>query len=100
MDMTPYRREGRHSARCLCGAVTARIKDGLVVTHLRIRNTDDPDAALALLPGPTGGAAESLLISEIHTDRQPGYGPLSGDHRTKTRTEYERDSAAIEGDDP
>lgn len=69
-------------------------------SHLWLRNTDDPEAAYELLPGLFQEAAAFPLVSEIYTDRRPAYVPLTGDHRTKTRSEYERDNPAIQGDDP
>ena len=73
---------------------------GTCGSHLWMRDTDDLAAVYELLPGLSKGAAAFPLISEIYTDRRPAYLPLSGEHRTKTRSEYERDNSAIEGDDP
>ena len=73
---------------------------GTCGSHLWLRNTEKPDAAYELMPGLFGEAAAFPLVSEIYTDRRPHYLPLTGDHRTKTRAEYERDNPAIEGDDP
>ncbi|WP_179381081.1 GFA family protein [Jannaschia marina] len=69
-------------------------------SSLWLRNTDKADLPYELMPGLFAGAAEFPLLSEIYTDRRPAYLPLAGDHRTKTRAEYERDNRAIEGDDP
>ena len=69
-------------------------------SHLWLRNTDATDAPYELLPGLFRDAGGFPLLSEIYVDRRPGYLPLSGDHRTKTREDYERDNPAIEGDDP
>ncbi|MEL6204172.1 MAG: GFA family protein [Pseudomonadota bacterium] len=69
-------------------------------THLWLRDTDTDDAPYELMPGLFDGAAEFPLISEIYTDRAPAYAPLAGDHRRKTRAEYETKNRHIEGDLP
>ena len=68
--------------------------------HLWLRDTDSSDAVYELMPGLFDGAAEFPLISEIYTDRAPAYAPLAGDHRRKTRAEYEAKNRHIEGDQP
>lgn len=69
-------------------------------SHLWLRDTDDPHARYELMPGLFDGAAAFPLISEIYTDRAPAYAPLTGDHRRKTRAEYETKNRHIEGDLP
>lgn len=69
-------------------------------THLWLRDTDKKDAPYELMPRLFDGAAEFPLISEIYTDRAPAYAPLAGDHRRKTRAEYEAKNRHIEGDLP
>lgn len=148
----PYRRTGRMTGRCLCGAVeiavdgnyiaavsachcsrcqrsagvmwAAFMADGDAVTvtgevarfrstefserafcpvcgsNLWLRDTDPDDAPYELMPALFPEAAEFPLISEIYTDCRPAYVPLSGDHKTKTRAEWEADNRHIEGDRP
>lgn len=148
----PYRRTGRMTGRCLCGAVeiaidgnyiaavgachcsrcqrsagvmwAAFMADGDAVTVTgevtRFRSTEfserafcpvcgsnlwlrdiDPDyAPYELMPALFPEAADFPLISEIYTDCRPAYVPLSGNHKTKTRAEWEADNRHIEGDRP
>jgi hypothetical protein len=67
-------------------------------SNLWLRDTDDPMAAYELMPALFPEAAEFPLISEIYTDCRPAYVPLSGEHRTKTRAEWEAENRHIEGD--
>ncbi|MEM1428142.1 MAG: GFA family protein [Pseudomonadota bacterium] len=69
-------------------------------THLWLRDTDSETAPYELMPGLFDGAAEFPLISEIYTDRAPAYAPLAGEHRRKTRAEYEANNRHIEGNLP
>ncbi|MEM9797687.1 MAG: GFA family protein [Pseudomonadota bacterium] len=69
-------------------------------SNLWLRNTDSDDAAYELMPGLFPAAAGFPLISEIYIDCAPAYAAMSGDHRTKTRAEYEANNAHVEGDDP
>lgn len=69
-------------------------------SNLWLRDTDDADADYELMPGLFPGAADFPLISEIYVDRRPAYLPLTGDHRTKTRAEWEADNRHVEGDLP
>ncbi|MEM7491692.1 MAG: GFA family protein [Pseudomonadota bacterium] len=68
-------------------------------SHLWLRQTRGGNG-YELFPGLFPSAADFPLISEIYTDRAPAYLPLTGDHRTKTRAEYEADNPHLEGDDP
>ncbi len=65
---------------------------------LWLRNTDKPDEDFELMPGMFPEAVEFPLISEIYTDRAPACVPLAGDHRRKTRAEYEAHAQFVEGD--
>ncbi|MEM6739523.1 MAG: GFA family protein [Pseudomonadota bacterium] len=67
-------------------------------THLWLRDTDTDDTDYELMPGLFDGAADFPLVSEIYTNRAPAYAPLTGDHRRKTRAEYEATNRHIEGD--
>jgi len=148
----PYRRTGRMTGRCLCGAVeiaidgnyiaavgachcsrcqrsagvmwAAFMADGDAVTvtgevtrfrstefserafcpvcgsNLWLRDIDPDDAPYELMPALFPEAADFPLISEIYTDCRPAYVPLRGDHKTKTRAEWEADNRHIEGDRP
>ncbi len=69
-------------------------------THLWLRDTDSDASPYELMPGLFDGAADFPLISEIYTDRAPAYAPLGGDHRRKTRAEFEATNRHIEGDLP
>jgi hypothetical protein len=69
-------------------------------SNLWLRNTDDPAAEYELMPALFPEAAEFPLISEIYSDRRPAYVPLTGDHRTKTRAEWEAENRHVEGDMP
>ncbi|MEM8553415.1 MAG: GFA family protein [Pseudomonadota bacterium] len=147
-----YRRPGRLTGRCLCGAVEITVDGDFIAavgvchcglcqrwtgntwgsfeatakavtvqgevakyastsfsergfcpkcgTHLYLRNTVGEDDPYDLLPGIFEGAAEFPLVSEIYTDCAPAYVPLAGDHRRKTRAEYEATNLHIEGDLP
>lgn len=63
-----------------------------------LRNTQKPDEDYELMPGMFPAAAEFPLISEIYTDRAPKSLNLAGDHRRKTRAEYEAKAQFVEGD--
>jgi hypothetical protein len=69
-------------------------------SNLWLRNTDDPAAEYELMPALFPEAADFPLISEIYTDRRPAYVPLTGNHRTKTRAEWEAENRHVEGDLP
>ncbi|MEM8850266.1 MAG: GFA family protein [Pseudomonadota bacterium] len=66
-------------------------------SHLWLRSDGDD---YEFLPGLFQAAADFPLISEIYIDKAPAHMRLSGDHRTKTRAEYEADNPFVEGDDP
>ena len=67
-------------------------------SHLWLRQTDEPDPAYELMPGLFDAARQMPLKSEIYTDRAlPGLA-LAGDHRRKTRAEYEATHPHLEGD--
>ncbi|MEM7642111.1 MAG: GFA family protein [Pseudomonadota bacterium] len=68
-------------------------------SHLWYREIRDGDG-YELFPGLFPAAKDFPLISEIYCDRAPAYAPFAGDHRTKTRAEYEADNPFVEGDDP
>lgn len=68
-------------------------------SHLWLRQTKGGDG-YELFPGLFPAAKDFPLVSEIYTDRAPDYLPLSGDHRKKTRAEYEAENAHLVGDDP
>jgi hypothetical protein len=145
-----YRRTGKLSGRCLCGAVQIAIDGGYVAavgachcslcqrsagvlwaafmadadavtvtgqvatyastpfaerafcpvcgSNLWLRDSDDPMAAYELMPALFPEAADFPLISEIYTDCRPAYVPLKGDHRTKTRAEWEAENRHVEGE--
>ena len=69
-------------------------------SHLWWRRTGAAEARYDLMAGLFDAVEDWPLESEIYVDRRPAYLPLTGDHRTKTRAEYEHDNPAIEGDDP
>lgn len=69
-------------------------------THLWLRNTVSDNDPYDLLPGLFDHAQTFPLISEIYTDRAPAYMPLAGDHRRKTRAEYEATNHHVKGDTP
>lgn len=62
------------------------------------RDVDAPGKDYELMPGLFPDAADFPLISEIYTDRAPAYVPLAGDHRRKSRAEYEATAKFVEGD--
>ena len=67
-------------------------------SHLWLRQTDEENPAYELMPGLFDAARDIPLESEIYTDRAlPGLA-LAGDHRRKTRAEYEADHPHLEGD--
>lgn len=67
-------------------------------SHLWLRQTDEQNAGYELMPGLFDAARDIPLTSEIYTDRAlPGLA-LAGDHRRKTRAEYEADHPHLEGD--
>lgn len=69
-------------------------------SHLWIRNTEEGDGAYDLMPGLFDDARHIPLTSEIYVDRAlPGLA-LAGDHRRKTRAEYEATNPHLEGDMP
>jgi hypothetical protein len=67
-------------------------------SNLWLRDGDDPKAAYELMPALFPEASAFPLISEIYTDCRPAYVPLTGDHRTKTRAEWEADNRHVEGE--
>lgn len=69
-------------------------------SNLWLRNTGDDAAPYELMPALFSEAAEFPLISEIYIDRRPAYVPLSGDHRTATRDQYEAKNRHVKGDLP
>lgn len=69
-------------------------------SHIWLRNTDPAETEIELFPGLFDEARDFVLLSEIYTDRAPHYLPLSGDHRRKTRAEYESQNQFVEGDNP
>lgn len=69
-------------------------------THLWLRDTDRDDAAYELMPGLFDGAAGFPLISEVYSDRAPAYGALAGDHRRKSRADYEATNRHVTGETP
>lgn len=68
-------------------------------SNLWLRDTED-DADYELMPALFPEAAAFPLISEIYTDRRPAYVPLSGNHVTKTRAEWEAENRHVEGNMP
>jgi hypothetical protein len=69
-------------------------------SNLWLRDSDDPKAAYEFMPALFPEAAEFPLISEIYTDCRPAYVPLKGDHRTKTRAQWEAENRHVEGETP
>ena len=69
-------------------------------THLWMRNTSGPDEGYDLMPGLFDAARDWPLQSEIYVDRAFASVRLSGDHRRRTRTEWEADHPFVEGDAP
>ena len=67
-------------------------------SHLWMRNFDPEETAIELFPGLFQEARDFVLLSEIYTDRAPHYLPLAGDHRRKTRADYEAANPSVEGD--
>lgn len=148
--VAPFRRSGKLSGRCLCGAVEIKIDGDYVAavgachclmcqrwngmlfgsfvataahvtvtgdvsrhqsssfserafctacgSHIWLRNTDPEDTEIELIPGLFEAAKDFALLSEIYTDRAPHYAALAGDHRRKTRAEYEARNPFVEGD--
>ena len=69
-------------------------------SHLWMRDTDGDDADYDLMPGLFDDARHIPLTSEIYVDRAlPGLA-LAGNHRRKTRDEYEATNPHLEGDMP
>ncbi|MDJ1008551.1 MAG: GFA family protein [Paracoccaceae bacterium] len=69
-------------------------------SHLWMRDTDRDDATYDLMPGLFEALRTEPLRSEIYTDCAPAYAPLTGDHRRKTRAQYEATAKFVEGDTP
>ncbi|MFK7838600.1 MAG: GFA family protein [Sulfitobacter sp.] len=69
-------------------------------SHVFLRNTGPDVEHIELFPGLFDAANDWPLLSEIYTDRAPNYVPLAGNHRRKTRAEYESTEFHIEGDNP
>ncbi|MEP5728578.1 MAG: GFA family protein [Sulfitobacter sp.] len=69
-------------------------------SHIFLRNTDPEDHEIELFPGLFDAAQSFPLLSEIYVDRAPKYAPLSGEHRRKTRAEYECQELHVKGDNP
>jgi hypothetical protein len=69
-------------------------------SNLWLRNTGDDGDAYELMPAMFPEAADFPLISEIYIDRRPAYVPLTGDHRTATRADYEAKNRHVKGDLP
>lgn len=67
-------------------------------SHIWMRDTDPDQKEIELFPGLFEGAKDFTLISEIYTDRAPNYCQFAGDHRRKTRAEYEATNLFVEGD--
>ena len=69
-------------------------------SHLWFNNVEDgtePDS-YELMPGLFDAARSWPLRSEIYTDRAMASVQLAGEHRRKTRAEYEATNPFIEGD--
>ncbi|HZF79973.1 MAG TPA: GFA family protein [Rubrivivax sp.] len=69
-------------------------------SHLWFNNVKDgeePDS-YELMPGLFDAAREWPLRSEIYVDRALASARLSGEHRRKSRAEYEAENPFIEGD--
>ncbi|WP_308916200.1 GFA family protein [Jannaschia sp. LMIT008] len=84
-------RSSENAVRAFCGTYGS---------HLWMEMPDEPHAPYEMIPGPFEGTRDFPLISEIYVDRRPAHVPLTGDHRTRTRAEYEAGAFHIEGDDP
>ena len=67
-------------------------------SHVWLRNIDPEETEIELFPGLFEGARDFVLLSEGYTDRAPHYVTLAGDHRRKTRAEYEAHNPFVEGD--
>ena len=67
-------------------------------SHIWLRGTDEAETEIELFPGLFPDAGSFVLLSEIYTDRAPNYAPLAGNHRRKTRAEYEAKNNFVEGD--
>jgi hypothetical protein len=69
-------------------------------SHLWFNDVDDQGQAQSyeLMPGLFDAAHGWPLRSEIYIDRAMASVPLAGDHRRKTRAEYEADHPFVEGD--
>ncbi len=69
-------------------------------THLWFNDVDEggEPAEYELMPGLFDAAHDWPLRSEIYVDRAMACVRLSGDHRRKTRAEYEADNPFVPGD--
>ncbi len=67
-------------------------------SHIWLRNTDPEETEIELFPGLFEEAKDFVLLSEIYTDRAPAYATLAGNHRRKTRAQYEEKNNFVEGD--
>ncbi|MEW9920082.1 GFA family protein [Marimonas sp. MJW-29] len=67
-------------------------------SHIWLRNIDPEETEIELFPGLFEGAKDFVLLSEIYSDRAPHYVTLAGDHRRKTRADYEARNPFVEGD--
>ena len=68
--------------------------------HLWMRDTAEAGAPYDLMPGLFDEARGWPLRSEIYVDRAMACVPLAGEHRRRTRAEYEASDPFIDGDDP
>lgn len=68
-------------------------------SNLWLRDVED-GADFEFMPALFPEAADFPLISEIYSDRRPAYVPLTGNHATRTRAEWEADNRHVEGDAP
>lgn len=67
-------------------------------SHIWLRNVDPDETEIELFPGLFEEARDFALLSEIYTDRAPKYAHLAGEHRRKTRADYEATNQFVEGD--
>ncbi|MFW5655845.1 MAG: GFA family protein [Roseicyclus sp.] len=69
-------------------------------SNLWLRDIGDDAAPYELMPALFPEAADFPLVSEIYIDRRPAYVPLTGDHRTATRAQWEAKNRHVKGDLP
>jgi hypothetical protein len=69
-------------------------------SHLWFRDTDTADAEYGLMPGLFDAALGWPFRSEIYVDRAMALARFEGNHRRRTRAEYEAENKFIEGDAP